>query len=252
VDDPILATAKVALSQNSSSSNCRRYQAALTRALSAEPPACGTPLYRDMFCAAATEGQWIAMWLITSAVRQGTRASGLWPIAANFNSADGRILRQYAANLAERTRTQLRLLDVAFPNALDAEFRSELETLAPRLLAIPDDVGLSPMVGSLFDHVVGFNLAELREATLSALHPTALTQHCAIEAVEPAVKLLSDIQIGQLDDVAHSARWIDRASRARPVSELTAILCESLRRLERKTCEEAIDYTYHQRFGNYP
>jgi hypothetical protein len=250
----VLGVARVAV-RRLAPACCSAYISALDAALEQEPPAWGTELYWTMYRAAAEEGQWLAISLIAAAGREGRRASSLWSLATRcVEGWEREALKRFAVNESNHVLLHMRTLDVAFPDVVDPAFRAQLDDLFPRyalelpLAADGDQVGEPP---SLQDLVL-FNLSALREVVLAVLRLPALRAHCPPERAGASDSLLGSLLQDELDHVASSAVVIERAAAAEGVRRLAQSFSRGLRLLERSTSEEAIDYTYHERFGNYP
>ena len=253
VDRPEAAV-RIALGRRKPPVECPRYLATLKRALWEEYPPFATELYEEMYGSATSSGQWLAMSLMTNAQREAERARRLWTLAARSseNAEEQQLLKRHACDESNHASTYLKLLDVVFPGAIDPEFRSQLDEFSPGFTLnqkLPDEIkGNAP---SLEEHLK-VNLDEIRKTIHNVFQHKALPNHCDPESLPKAKKLLSTLLSDELNHIAYTAELIERKSRGSSVDELQASFCKSLREFNRANSEEPIEFTYNQRFGNYP
>lgn len=250
-----LAFARRALQPRGRSPACPRYLAALERALWTEFPPFAAEAYAELFRSASDSGQWVAMWLMRVAETEGQRARRLWGLAARgAGGKDARLLKQHAVDESDHALAYLALLDVVFPGAVPAQFRRELDALSPhytpRQKLSAEDAAEGEEVSGLDGHV-RLNLEELRAAARLVLLRDAIARYASGERLARAAERVDALLRDELRHVAYTARLIEDGARAeeRPLAEL---LCTGLRDYNRATSEDALDYSYHVRFGNYP
>jgi hypothetical protein len=247
----IVEAAKVALSTRM---RCPRYMSALESAAREEPLACGTSLYTEMYVTAAENGQWMVLSLLRRSSGEADEAKRLWARAAGCGDSRSRQhLKRSAVERSGHVLVYLSLIDLAFPDALTPQFRKELGSLAPGYTLdqpLPDSVGSGPPLSPA--EVVLLNLEGLRKTVLGDLQRSAITQHCPADDHPRVAAVLDALRRDHLDQVSRTAWWIELVTEPGGSDGLTPLFISCLRRFNRATAEEAIDLSYHQRFGNYP
>jgi hypothetical protein len=251
-EDPIVETARVGLS--TSHRSCERYLAALEEAVEEEPLPCGTALYAKLHLSASESGQWTVLSLLTSASQEAEEAKRLWARATDCGDVELRQkLKQSAAERSEQVVAYLTLIDIVFPEALTAEFRDELGALAPGYTLVqplPEPDEARPPVSP--PEVVLLNLEALRKAVLTDLRRSAILERCPAGDHSRAVTVLDRLRRDHVDQVAWTAGWLEQAVHEGELDDLGGLIVSCLRDFNRATTEEAIDLSYHQRFGSHP
>jgi hypothetical protein len=255
LDRPI-AAARFTLSRRKPHVACPRYFAALDRALWEEYPPFGTELYAEMYGAASASGQWLAIALMTNAEGEGESAKRLWSLAACADDdEEQRLLKRHACDESSHALAYLALLDLSFPGAVEPAFRADLNQLSPHFSM---DQELFAVAGSPYarkpsvDDYMQMNIAEIRTTIHHLMQRTALAAHCPAENLARATKILNSLLRDELSHVAYTAVLIERKADAIEPDEFQALFCKRVRDFNRLTSEEPIDYSYNQRFGNYP
>ena len=248
------AAVRIALERRNPPVECPRYLASLKRALWEEYPPFATELYEEMYGNASNSGQWLAMSLMTNAQREAERARRLWTLAARSteNAEEQQLLKRHACDESNHASAYLMLLDLVFPGAVDPEFRSQLDQFSPGFTfdqKLPEPVKDS--APSLDEHLK-VNLDEIRKTIHNFFQQKALPKHCDPENLPEAKKTLSALLGDELNHIAYTAEIIERKSRGSSVDELQASFCKSFREFNRANSEEPIEFSYNQRFGNYP
>ena len=247
-------TARLALSRRKPPAECPRYLAALKRALWEEYPPFATDLYEEMYRSASSNGQWLVMSLISQAQREGEKAKRLWALAANCgdNPAEQHLLKQQACAESKHARAYLKLLDIVFPEAVDPAFRSELNQFSPNYsmskeLSSPNGGGQP----SLSDYL-NLNIDEIRTVVQQVFQLRAIPHHCATDNAAQAATTLNKLLKDELNSIAYTATLIEQKTTGQTAAELDALFCKGVSDFNRARSEEPIEYTYNQRFGNYP
>lgn len=232
---------------------CPRYFATLKEALREEYPPFATQLYEEMYEEASASGQWVAMSFVFNAQREGAKAKHLWTLAerTSGNPAGQQLLKQHACDESDHVVAYLDLLDLVFPGAIDSAFRSQLAELSPRLsmdqeLSPADDEQSSP------DEQIKLNLDEIRKTIHHVLQLKALPLHCAPENLPAASTTLKTLLSDELKHIAYTAAIIERNTSSLSSGDLLSVFCRCVREFNRANSEESVEYTYNQRFGNYP
>jgi len=247
-------TARIALSRRKPPADCPRYLAALKRALWEEYPPFATELYEEMYGTASSNGQWLAMSLISQAQREGEKAKRLWALAANTvdSPAEQEFLKQQACAESKHALAYLKLLDSVFPESVDPAFRKELNQFSPGY-TMKQELS-SPNGGdrlSLSDYL-DLNLDEIRTVVQQIFQLRAIPKFCTADETAQAAKTLNKLLADQLNNIACTAEIIEQKTTGQTAAELQTFFCKGVSNFNRARSEEPIDYTYNQRFGNYP
>jgi hypothetical protein len=255
-EDRVAAVAKAALSQHSPSVECPLYFAALNTALRKEPPPFGTDAYADIYRAASADGQWMAISLITNAEREGDGAKRLWSLAACCDDAkEQQLLKRHAVDESRHALAYLALLDLSFPDAVAPAFRSQLNALSPgyameqQLFAVQ---GSPYAKAPTIDDYLQMNIAEIRTAIHHIMQRPALAALCPADNLRRTTSIQEALLRDELHHVAYTAVLIERKARDAEPNEISKLFCKRFSDFNNITSEEAIEFTYHQRFGNYP
>jgi hypothetical protein len=248
--------ARCGLSERKPREDCPKYFQALRTALAEGTPVFATESYADTYRAASTSGQWLAVSLMSNAEREGDGAKRLWSLAACCSEAEEqRLLKRHACDESRHALAYLALLDLAFPGAVSASFRRELNQLSPhfsmeqKLFAVPG----SPYAHApTTDDYMQMNIAEIRTTIHHLMQRQALKTHCPSENMGKATKILDMLLRDELSHVAYTAVLIERKAESTSQDEIEAQFSKCLRDFNRSTSEEPIEYSYYQRFGLYP
>jgi len=248
-----LAIARLALAgRRGAAVSAPRYLRALERALADEFPPFASDVYCEMFRTAARSGQWLVIWLIHAAQEEGRRARRLGSLAAG-GGVEARLLERHAVDESNHSLAYLKLMDLAFPGATPADFRAQLEQVSPRYATRrrpgAEGGGAAPLDAAGW---IGLNLSELRTAVRHVLLHSVLSGHCARSRFARAAPVLEAMLRDELRHVGYSAEVIERNLGAGDADALSAALVRGMSKHVRATAEDAVDYQYHVRFGNYP
>jgi hypothetical protein len=250
------AVARLALSGRKPPVECPNYLAALEKALWEEYPPFGTELYADLYRDASASGQWLAMSLMTNAQREGDGSKRLWSLAAcSDNDEEQQLLKRHACDESSHALAYLALLDLSFPGAVEPTFRAELNQLSPHFSMGQE---LFTVEGSPYarkptvDDYMQMNIAEIRTTIHHLMQRTALAAHCPAENLGRTTKILNSLLRDELSHVAYTAVLIERKANGAGPEKLQAMFRKTFRDFNRITSEEPIEYSYNQRFGNYP
>lgn len=254
--DRILAMAQLALSQCEHPVESTGYLVALRAALWEVPLPFGTDVYADHYRAASADGQWLAVSLISKVENAGDRARLAWSLAAgSIEPEERRVLKGYAVDASHHVLANAALLDLVFPDMISMEFRRDLETLCPHysMEHAPDNVGeAGDRRHPTIDDFLQMNIAGLRMAVCAEMERHSVIAHCPTEDRLSAVAALGSLFQDGLRHVADTAVLIVRRSRGGEPADLRPVFSGALRQFDRMTSEEPIEFSYHQRFGNYP
>ncbi len=241
--DRVAAVARVALSQRDSPTECPIYFNALDRALNEDPPPFGTAEYSDIYRAVSVSGQWLAMSLMTNAEREGDGATRLWSLAAcsDDDRHEQLLLKRHACDESSHALAYLALLDLCFPNAVEADFRAELNQLSPHFAMTQE---LYAVEGSPYAHkpsvddYMQMNIAEIRTTIHHLMQRTALAAHCPSENKARVSKILDSLLRDELSHVAYTAELIEQKAADAEVERIEALFCKRMRDFNHITSEE--------------
>ena len=252
LDRPVAAI-RIALSRQRPRLQCPAYVAALEHAFWQEYPPFVTQLYATLQQTAASSGQWLAASLMTAAEQKGERARMLWSLAAVAARADERqVLKRQACDQSTHVLAYLKLLDLVFPGAIDAQFRSELEQLSPGYSTTQKLPRSTERRNTPVQQLLQINFALIREAIHNVnLRPCLLGY--APSQNKPRVNRVMDALLKDvLNHIAGTAAFIERVARDTEANMFRALFCKNLDDFNRATSEEPIEYSYAHRFGIYP
>jgi len=251
--DRPLAAARIALSRHSPRLKCPAYLAMLEHALWEQYPPFVTQLYATLQQAAASSGQWLATWLMTSAEQKGERARTLWSLATVADRANERqLLKRHACAESDHVFAYLKLLDLVFPGALDPEFRSQLDHLSPGYSTKQKLPRCSKRRKTPVHQFLQSNFASIRGAIHNInLRPCVLGYYPG-ENKSPVNRVMDVLLKDELNHIAGTAAFIERAGRNTEAKLFQALFCQNLHDFNRAMGEEPIEYSYDHRFGNYP
>jgi hypothetical protein len=248
----VLAHGAFALAEFGLSEQCGAYLSALQFALQEEPPPFGTDLYADNFREAAKEGQWLLIAIISRAESAAGQSRAAWAHAgASTAQLEHQILKSFAVDLSRHVLVNLDLLDLVFPKALQTDFRKELRGLCPRFAA--DDAITNPAQNQPpVEALMQINFEVLRLISRAEMERRSIGVHCPRGNRSAVATMLEQLLEDQRRHYAYSAMLISARLKGRHEADLPGQLCAALRAFDRKVCEEPIEFSYHQRFGNYP
>lgn len=251
--DRPLAAARIALSRHRPRLQCPLYLATLERALWEEYPPFVTELYATLQQTAASSGQWLATWLMTSAEQKGERARKLWSLASIAGRADERqFLKRHACAQSGHVPAYLKLLDLVFPGALDPEFRSELEQFSPGFSTNQKLPRCSERHNTSVHQFLQLNFASIRAAIHNVNLRPCLLGYSPGENKRRVNKVMDALLKDELAQIAGTTAFIERTARSTEVKLLEALFNKNLNDFNRAISEEPIEYSYGHRFGSYP
>ena len=109
----------------------------------------------------------------------------------------------------------------------------------------------SEQQASLNDYL-NLNIDELRTIIHQVFQLRAISNHCAADNLPKAESTLNKLLDDELNHIADTAEIIERQMMDYPAADLQDFFCKAVSDFNRAKSEEPIDYTYNQRFGNYP
>lgn len=240
--DRVGAVARVALSRCSPRDLCPTYVEALGKALVAEPPPFATDAYFDLYRAAAADGRWLAISLMTNAEREGDGATRLWSLAAcASNEHERSLLKRHAVDESRHALRYLALVDLCFGDAVDPSFRRELNQLSP---GYSMDQPLVAVDGSPYarapslDDFLQMNIAEIRTTLHHTMQRSALAMHCPPDRLPRATTILDSLLHDELYHVSYTAVLIESHARGAGANHLAVLLGRRLRDFNLMTIEE--------------
>jgi hypothetical protein len=190
------------------------YETALTHACEMSPPPFGERLYGDQYRSIAINPHWMACSLVTSAEREGDGAKRLWSLAAcTSDSKIAKEVKRHAVDESRHARWYLVLLDLAFPGALDASLRQDLEILLPGLslhMPLKADES-SPFAHTVtVDDLIQMNIAEIRTRIHHLLQRPVLLAHAPPAALGSITSILDPLLLDETRHIAYTAALIEK------------------------------------------
>lgn len=240
--DRISTVARVALAQRDPPADCPKYLAALEKAIGEAPPIFASKAYADTYQSASANGQWLAISLMTAAEREGDGATRLWSLAAcTTDEVEHKLLKRHACDESSHALAYLRLLDITFPDAVDPEFRAEMNQLSPHysMGQTVKAVEGSPYARTpSIDDFIQMNIAEIRTTIHHFMQRQVLALHCSSEGLRRAIKVLDSILDDELSHISYSAALIEQKARDLEPEEFQELFCKRVRDFNRLTSEE--------------
>jgi hypothetical protein len=240
--DRISAVARVALELRDPPADCPKYLAAFEKAIEEEPPIFATKAYADTYRSASTNGQWLAISLMTAAEREGDGATRLWSLAAHTtDEVEHKLLKRHACDESSHALAYLRLLDITFPGAVDPTFRAEMNQLSPHYSM---DQTVKAVDGSPYakipsiDDFIQMNIAEIRTTIHHFMQRQALALHCSPEALRRAVKVLDSVLDDELSHISYSAVLVEQKADDLEPDQFQELFSKRVRDFNRLTSQE--------------
>jgi rubrerythrin len=246
--DRVAILARVAVENQEPTAEFPSYFAALEAALGLEPPPYDRESYAETYLSVSKNPRWLATSLITNAEREGDGATRLWSMAASAEcESHQRLLKRHAVDESKHALIYLTLLDLAFPGAVDAEFREELNQLSPMFsMAQPLKVvegspyGRAPSI----DDFIQMNIAEIRTTIHHLLQRQALASHCPQENQQKMNRLLDALLRDELGHVGYTAMLIEKHSRQVEAIKLSELFRKRMRDFNVITMKELGEQVY--------
>ncbi|ABE54455.1 hypothetical protein Sden_1169 [Shewanella denitrificans OS217] len=212
--DHFLNVARLSLSHNDSPDNYPKYMEAIEYALERLKPEFDKKSYGDAFREASEDAQWFATSLVTNSEREGDGATRLWSMAACCDEEEEKeLVKRHAVDESRHSTMYLKMLDYTFPDAIEPEFRQELEdklsphyALTQDLYVVEDsEYARKPSV----DDYIQMNIAEIRTAMHHMLQRKALERFCPEENFERVSTLSRSLLRDELIHVGYTAKLIE-------------------------------------------
>ena len=218
------------------------YQQSLTRACEEFPPPFGTSQYGDVYREAASDAGWLAVSLITNAEREGDGAQRLWSLAAcTEDPIVASQIKQHAIDESNHARIYLKLVDLVFGDAVESNFRRQLEILSPGYTHFMTP---TPKAGSPFAHpitlddLVQMNIAEIRTTIHHLLQRPMLRAHCPAVSHSRLGRLQRCLLRDEVKHVVYTAKLIEGYSRQAGVDTVRQLLSQRVRDFNEVTRSE--------------
>ncbi|MFB4248625.1 MULTISPECIES: hypothetical protein [Pseudomonas] len=189
------------------------YDELLLNACSEAPPLFGEASYAEVYQEAAIDPQWLAISLITNAEREGDGATRLWNLAAcTLDSAMAEQIRQHAIDESHHSRAYIRLLDMAFPGAVDPGLHHQLLTLSPGYSRQQTPVatpGSAYAHAITLDELIQMNIAEIRTRVHHLMQRPILLSFCPAHSRPQLARILDRLLYDETHHIAYTARLIE-------------------------------------------
>jgi hypothetical protein len=219
------------------------YQAALARACNAFPPPFGTKQYRALYQRCARDPQWLALTLANAARGEGEGAEHLWDLAACTQDLSiANQVKQHAIDEARHSRAYVTLLELIFPNAVDARLRPHFLKLSP---GYTKDTPLKAEPGSAYAHpisldeLVQMNIAEIRTRANHLLQGPILLAYCTGGPQRGRVQRIVDsLLFDETKHVAYTARLIEQGALKHGQTYVADLMRERVREFNQITDDE--------------
>ena len=218
------------------------YQQSLIQACGEFPPPFGTPQYGEVYREAASDAAWLAVSLITNAEREGDGAQRLWSLAAcTEDPVIAAQIKQHAIDESNHSRIYLKLVDLVFGDAVESDFRAQLESLSPGYTRFMTP---TPKAGSPFAHpitlddLVQMNIAEIRTTIHHLLQRPMLRAHCPPESHSRVGRLQRCLLRDEVKHVVYTAKLIEDYSSHAGMDTVLQLVSQRLRDFNEVTLSE--------------
>jgi hypothetical protein len=240
--DRVSFIAQVAVHQYGGGDAFPHYLGAITEALVNEPPPFDTEAYSSTYHNSALDPRWLATSILTNAEMEGDGARRLWSLATFAPDSEERaLLKRHAVDESRHALFYLALLDLAFPDAIEPEFRQDLRQLSPGFAMHKD---LYPIEGSPYarpptiDDYLQMNIAEIRTTIHHMMQRRAIRAHCPEENLPRVLDVLDSLLDDELAHVGYTAMLIDRAAARTPENRVGVLFRKRFRDFNRITTQE--------------
>ncbi|WP_299491118.1 hypothetical protein [uncultured Shewanella sp.] len=212
--DQFVNVAHLSLSHNGDIHDYPKYLAAVEYAVHRLKPEFDKKSYGDAFREASKDEQWFATSLVTNSEREGDGATRLWSMAACCdNEKEKELVKRHAVDESRHSTMYLKMLDYTFPDAIEPDFRAELEEkLSPHyaLTQEPKIVENSEYARKpSIDDYIQMNIAEIRTAMHHMLQRKALEKFCPEENQERMSTISRSLLKDELLHVGYTAKLIE-------------------------------------------
>ena len=189
------------------------YRDALITACRKAPPPFGTKNYKKIYRDVARDPNWMVLSLIQNAQGEGEGSGHLWDLAAC--TPDAHVAAQVKAHAIDESRhakAYLAMLDLAFSDAVDDEFRAQLASLSP---GYTQRSPLEPHAGSPYasavtlDDLIQMNIAEIRTLVHHLLQRPMLLAYCAPERRYRLARLHDRLRLDEARHIGYTAALIE-------------------------------------------
>jgi hypothetical protein len=192
------------------------YSRALAAACEALEPPFGRISYVHAFHRNAASPDWVVTYLVANSIGEGEGARHLWDMAAC--TRDTRVAAQvqtHALDEARHARAYLRMLDIAFPGALDGETSAKAQSLVPALNGSPlvAREGAPFAFGISVDELIQMNIGEIRTRIHQMLQRPVLLAYCDADDRPRLERILDSLLLDETRHIAYTAQLIEHAAR---------------------------------------
>ena len=222
------------------------YAAALRAAFKAYPPPYGTRCYGEIYRSAAANPSWVATSLVAGAEREAEGARRLWALAASSGDhAVSAYVKQHAIDESRHARWYIATADLAFPGAIEAKLRRDLDRLSPRYTTAQSPVPDGSSYGDpTVDHFIQANLAEIRTWVNQKLQMPVLIAYCDETRRRRLGFLLDRLARDEIRHIIYTARLIEEFAVNLGQSAMLDIMTQRVCDLNEMTRNEVEDRVF--------
>jgi hypothetical protein len=190
------------------------YSSALSHACELHPPPFGMAWYGEKYRQVSTDPSWLANSLIANAAKEGEGSRKLWILAGR--TEDGVVsdqVRLHAVDEARHAKLYIEMLEIAFPQCVESDMRSELDNLSPGYTAKQHPDRLKPATKAhVLDELIQMNIGEIRTRIHQLLLRPVITAHCPPENRRQLARVLDSLLKDETSHIEYTARLIERAA----------------------------------------
>jgi bacterioferritin (cytochrome b1) len=187
------------------------YADSLCAACEMNPPPYGMSWYGEKYRQVSCDPHWLANSLIANAAKEGEGSRKLWDLTSRTEAPEvADQIRHHAIDESRHARLYIEMLDMAFPAAIDDDFRSTLYALSPGY-TIKDspEPSLSSSEAIVLDELIQMNIGEIRTRIHQLLLRPMILAHCPQENCDRLKRILDSLLADETKHIEYTANLIE-------------------------------------------
>jgi bacterioferritin (cytochrome b1) len=191
--------------------NLEGYADSLCTACDMNPPPFGMSWYGEKYRQVSSDPNWLANSLIANAAKEGEGSCKLWDLTSRTEAPEvADQIRHHAIDEARHARLYIEMLDIAFPDAIDSDFRSSLYDLSPGYTIKDAPEPSSPSSEAIvLDELIQMNIGEIRTRIHQLLLRPMILAHCPEENRDRLTRILDSLLADETKHIEYTAQLIE-------------------------------------------
>ena len=191
--------------------NLQKYADTLCTACEMTPPPFGMFWYGEKYRQVACEPHWLANSLIANAAKEGEGSRKLWDLTSRTGIPEvADQIRHHAIDESRHARLYITMLDIAFPDAIDDNFRSSLHALSPGYTVKDSpEPSLPSSEAIVLDEIIQMNIGEIRTRIHQLLLRPMILTHCPEENYINLTRILDSLLADETKHIEYTAQLIE-------------------------------------------